>query len=147
MIPRAQRARRRVVSLVLEVLEKIRFAKFTTVGIIPFTSNILMVFTLTCFELSPEDASRIGFLFGGQVSFWAHDRITYRDRYPTLEGWMGRWAWFMLAHATGFLVTYLVTLGLGNIDAPWWLIFLGGMAGIPIAYFASKHISHPEPEQ
>lgn len=147
MISRVERARRRVVSLVLEVLEKIRFAKYITVGIIPLLANALSVAILSLNGFSPEDAARTGFLVGGQVSFWAHDRITYRDRYPTIHGWTGRWGWFMLAQAAGFLVTYLATWLLAELGAPWWLILAGGVAGIPIAYNATKHLSHPDPEQ
>jgi putative flippase GtrA len=146
VVSRARRARQRVVSLVLEVLEKIRFAKYSLVGIIPFAANALTTIILSYYGFSAEDAARTGFLVGGQFSFWAHDRITYRDRYPTIHGWTGRWAWFMLANATGFVVTYLATLGLGNLSAPPWLIFIGALTGVPIAYFASKHISHPDPE-
>lgn len=124
----------------------LRFARYTLVGVIPFMVNMATLFIAgVVLEWSAVTATRVGFIIGGQASFWSHDRITYRDRFPTYHGWHKRWPWFMIGQTAGIGVVYIVTGGLHLLGAPGWLIVIGGLAGVPVSFTVSNRVSHKDP--
>ena len=126
-------------SLVLGVLKRVRFAMYTLVGLIPFSANLMTtIILLHTSDMNAETISRISFIVGGQVSFWAHDRITFGNQALELKGWLTRLIVFMGGQGLGFVVNFIATSLLVNLHAWDPLVIAGGFAGIIPAYLWNR---------
>lgn len=123
-----------------------RLFKYSVLGIIPTLTN-LGVFTLTLqLGIGVGLANMLGFIAGGQASFWVHDRFTFGDRHPSLRGWQRRWVLFMPGNLMGLAVNSLAAALLLQLQVPTWWVYVGAMAcSLAFSFTWNNLVSHREP--
>lgn len=124
----------------------LRLVKYCTVGLIPFTANFLTFNLFLTLGITVGFATGIGFVVGGQVAFWAHDRLTFGDRHVSLKGWARRWRRFMPGQMAGFTLNWLAANALVEFtNAHAYVIYtLATVAGVVGTFSWTNWFSHKD---
>lgn len=124
----------------------VRLIKYSLLGIAPTLTN-LGTFTF-CLQLGITVglANMLGFMAGGQVSFWVHDRFTFSDRHPTIQGWQRRWALFMPGNFMGLGANSLAAAILLQLEVgTWWVYVIAMACSLGFSFVWNTKVSHREP--
>ncbi len=124
----------------------LRLVKYSVLGIVPTVTNV-SVFTLALHAgVAVGLANMLGFITGGQASFWVHDRFTFGDRHPTIHGWQRRWVLFMPGNLAGLGVNSVAAATLLQLEANTPQVYVGAMAcSLAFSFTWNNLISHREP--
>ncbi len=124
----------------------LRLIKYSVLGIVPTVTN-LSVFTFALHTGAVVGlANMLGFIAGGQASFWVHDRFTFSDRHPTIHGWQRRWAFFMPGNFMGLAVNSLAAAVLLQLRVSTWWVYVGAMVcSLTFSFTWNTKVSHREP--
>ena len=125
-----------------------RYLRHSVGGAIGVPLNALVYLIMRLFEIAPNYQTIIPFVVAGQVAFWVHDRWTYRDRHPHLEGWIGRWLWFMPGQLGGGALNLLVAEHVTYAyDWPMASVYMcANIAGSLVSFAWTNFVSHREPD-
>jgi len=133
---------------VVEKTRLVRALTYCAVGILPFLANLGSFKALIAVGMSIELSTGIGFMVGGQVSFWSHDRLTFGDRHVSLKGWRLRWVKFMPGQFLGIALNSLTANALventGASDT--WVFALAMLVGVIGTYSWNNLVSHAAPK-
>lgn len=72
-------------------------------------------------------AGPVGYLVGGQVNFFLHNGVTWRDRHPTMAGWRRRWLLFMMGNMVGLVLYTVAIVWYTNLGMPEVLAFFAAL--------------------
>jgi putative flippase GtrA len=107
--------------------EVTRKLTFVCMGLIAVFANYGANQMAQAIGLTLAVAGPIGYITGGQVNFFLHNFVTWRDRHPTLAGWRRRWVLFMLGNAVGLLINTVALVLYAGWGVPDVLGFLGAL--------------------
>ncbi|MCA9325544.1 GtrA family protein [Candidatus Saccharibacteria bacterium] len=79
----------------------VRKLVFVAMGIVSVMTNYGTQQMLLVSDVSLGLAAFVGYLVGGQTNFFLHHTVTWRDRHPTMQGWVRRWWLFMAGNIVG----------------------------------------------
>jgi putative flippase GtrA len=88
----------------LEKKEIIRKLTFAAIGAIAVVANYGANQMTQAVGLGLVVAGPVGYVTGGQVNFFLHNFVTWRDRHPTMVGWQRRWRLFMLGNVISMVI-------------------------------------------
>jgi putative flippase GtrA len=124
---------------------------YSLVGLIGFGANLGAFSVMLRNDIPVGVATGTAFLIGGQVSFVAHDRITFGRVDLHLEHWWQRWWRMMGGQAAGFTVNGAVANGLLLADrissfsvATQYVYIAATASGAIVTCCAAKFYSHKE---
>lgn len=123
-----------------------RYVRHSMGGAIGIVPNAMVYLIMRLFDLAPEYQTIIPFAVAGQIAFWVHDRWTYRDRHPHLNGWMKRWLWFMPGQIGGGLLNLKVA-DYVKAEYDWWMVgvyLAANLAGSLVTFAWTNFLSHRE---
>lgn len=84
--------------------ELLRFAIYWAIGAVAILANFGSKSMAEFVGVPLIAAGPVGYLVGGQVNFFLHNGVTWRDRHPTMEGWRRRWVLFMTGNLVGLII-------------------------------------------
>lgn len=117
---------------------------YSFVGLFGLGANVGSFLALQKLGVPLNFATGIAFLIGGQVSFVAHDRITFGDTIVKLKRWQQRWRRMVTGQLVGFLVNWAVAntlILIGGIDT--WKVYLAAtLSGAIVTIIWAKYYSH-----
>jgi putative flippase GtrA len=119
---------------------------YSFVGLFGLAANVGSFMALQKLGVPLNFATGIAFLIGGQVSFVAHDRITFGNTIVKLKRWQQRWRRLITGQLVGFLVNWAVAntlILIGGIDT--WKIYLAAtLCGAIVTITWAKYYSHKQ---
>ncbi len=123
-----------------------RLFKYCTLGIVPMLTNLSVFATSLSCGIGVGLANMLGFIAGGQASFWVHDRFTFGDRHPTIRGWQRRWVLFMPGNLAGLGVNSVAAATLIQINSGTPQIYVGAMVcSVAFTFTWNNLVSHKQP--
>ena len=123
-----------------------RLLKYSLLGVVPTGTNALVFAMSLSLGMAVGLANMLGFLAGGQASFWVHDRFTFGDRHPRIRGWTRRWVLFMPGNLAGLGVNSVAAASLIQIGASTLQVYVGAMlCSLGFSFTWNNLVSHREP--
>jgi putative flippase GtrA len=134
-----------------EILRKIHFI---AIGVIAVVANYGANQMAQAIGFGLIIAGPVGYVTGGQVNFFLHNFVTWRDRHPTMEGWSRRWLLFMAGNGIGLAINTAALLAYVALGFPQLAAFFAALATSAVfnwlwndrLSFAHRPLDPPEEE-
>lgn len=121
----------------------VHFAKYGSVGLSGVVINLLLFWLLSqVIEVDPRFATAFAFLGSGQVVFWGHALVTWRDTHGRKLLWT--YGAFLVGQVIGVSINFTFFTIASELGAMKLVAWIAGMAvSVPFTYNFNKHLVFP----